>query len=69
MPITITLNSPEEAQVLTNILNIAVKAVGLDAAEAGVVFAKRIAEAVKAAEKAPRPNGKGEDNVEAEVVN
>lgn len=42
----------EEAQVLTNMIDVAVKAAGLQAAEAGVHFVKKIKEAQEAA-KAP----------------
>lgn len=35
----------EEAQVLVNLINIAVQTKGLDAAEAGFILAKRIMEA------------------------
>ena len=35
----------EEAQVLMNLINIAVKTVGLEGAESGVFFAKKINEA------------------------
>jgi hypothetical protein len=44
----------EEAQVLTNMIDVAVKAAGLQAAEAGVHFVKKIKEAQEAA-KAPAP--------------
>ena len=37
----------EEAQVLVNIINIAVKSVGLEAAEAGVYFTKKLQDAFK----------------------
>lgn len=41
----------EEAQVLVNLINIAVMAKGLDAAQAGAVLSTRIIEASKAADK------------------
>ena len=43
----IELNA-QEAQVLLNLINIAVKAVGIEAAEAGLHFTKLINEASKA---------------------
>jgi hypothetical protein len=52
--ITLTL-STEEAQVLSALINVAVKAVGLEAAEAGVHFAKRIKAAAEEAAKAVAP--------------
>jgi hypothetical protein len=45
----------EEAQVLTNMIDVAVKAAGLQAAEAGVHFVKKIKEAQEAA-KSPVPS-------------
>jgi hypothetical protein len=44
----------EEAQVLTNMIDVAVKAAGLQAAEASVHFVKKIKEAQEAA-NAPAP--------------
>jgi hypothetical protein len=52
--ITLELQSEQEAQVLVNLLNIAVQAKGLEAAEAGVYFTKKIKEAVDKT-KAPAP--------------
>lgn len=48
--IKVILNSADEAQVLLNLLNIAVKAVGLEGAESCAIFARRISEAAKAAQ-------------------
>ena len=53
----------EEAQVLVNMVNIAVQAKGLEAAEAGLLFLRKIqvaqadekAQAAKAAEEAAKP--------------
>ncbi len=42
----------EEAQVLINLINVAVKAAGLEAAEAGVHFSKMIQAAAKAEDDA-----------------
>ncbi len=42
----------EEAQVLVNLINVAVKAAGLEAAEAGVHFSKMIQAAAKAEDDA-----------------
>ena len=49
--IRIELNA-EEAQVLANLIDVAVKAAGLQAAEAGLHFVKKIKDAQEA-EKAP----------------
>jgi hypothetical protein len=37
--------TPDEAQILINLIDIAIKARGLEAAEAGFILAKRISEA------------------------
>jgi hypothetical protein len=59
--ITLTL-STEEAQVLAALINIAVKAVGLEAAEAGLHFAKKLKAAAEP--KAPEaPKAPEEPNV------
>jgi len=42
----------DEAQVLINLINVAVKAAGLEAAEAGLHFSKMIQAAAKAEEDA-----------------
>lgn len=44
---TITIQNQEEAQVLINLINIAVQTKGLEAAEAGLYFTKKIQEAFK----------------------
>jgi len=49
--ITLTLTE-QEAAVLMNMIDVAVKAVGLQAAEAGLVFSKKLQEAAQAAPKA-----------------
>lgn len=41
--------TPEEWQVLVNLIDAAVKAIGLDAAKAGVVWSERIVKAVNEA--------------------
>ena len=51
-PITIELTA-EEAQVLTNFLDVAVKASGLAAAAAALHFHNKIQAGLKAAESAP----------------
>lgn len=43
----------EEWQVLVNLINVAVKATGLDGAKAGVVWSERIAKAVNEANTEP----------------
>lgn len=45
----------EEAQVLINLINVAVKAAGLEAAEAGVHFSKMIQAAAKAEDEPAEP--------------
>lgn len=45
----------EEAQVLVNLINVAVKAAGLEAAEAGVHFSRMIQAAAKAEDKPAEP--------------
>ena len=53
----------EEAQVLVNLIDTAVKAKGLEAAEAAVVLTRKIAAAAQAAEathEALQPNGHDE---------
>lgn len=52
--ITISIANEQEAQVLVNLLNIAVQTKGLEAAEAGIYFTKKIKEAVEA-NKTPQP--------------
>ena len=54
--ITIELTK-EEAQVLVNMIDVAVKAAGLQAAEAGAHFAKKI----KAAQDAEKTEGQAQD--------
>jgi len=43
----------EEAQVLVNIIDVAIKSVGLQAAESGIHFVKKIKEAAEAEKAAP----------------
>ena len=50
----IELNN-EEAQVLLNLIDVAVKAAGLPAAEAALHFSKKINEAAKPVEKTALP--------------
>lgn len=45
--ITISLENKEEAQVLINLLNLAVQAKGLEVAEAGIYFTRKIKEATE----------------------
>ena len=40
----IELTSDQEAQVLVNLINVAVKTLGLEAAESGLYFVKKIKE-------------------------
>lgn len=47
---TISLTQ-EEAQVLINLIDTAIKTKGLEAAEAGIFFTKKIQEAFKATEE------------------
>lgn len=47
----------EEAKVLLALINVAVKAAGLEAAESGLHFAKKINEASKMAEKPKAKRG------------
>jgi hypothetical protein len=47
--------SAEEANVLVNMLDVAVKAAGLQAAEAGLHFKRKIEEAAKAAQADSAP--------------
>lgn len=49
--IKLELKNLEEAQVLINLLNIAVKATGLEAAESAIYFTKLIQEACKPKEE------------------
>jgi len=52
--ITLSLTK-QEAQVLAAMINIAVQARGLEAAEAGVLFARKIAEGIKQLEESDVP--------------
>ena len=64
---TISLNA-EEAQVLINLLNIANKAVGLEAAEACLHFTKKIKAEFDEPKKAESEQNKTTAITDAEVV-
>ncbi len=54
--IKIELKDANEAQVLANMINIALKATGIEAAEAALYFTKLIKEAAQNAENIPADN-------------
>ena len=52
--INLVLENKEEAQILVNLIDIAVRSKGLEAAEAGIYFTKKIKQAVEEPEEVPK---------------